>query len=333
MNYCATCNQNIVKAYPLSREGILGKSFTPSIIISRILEEYMIIPGIKIGPQQWQERIAIGPKFVEVWYQVDHAEMYVPLFSALQQQGIPFGLHFWGTTSSGHEANLAYPGKIWDESVRLMSDCLEVAAAWQAIYVNIHSGNISAMQLTLNPQFCMLPDETLPIIENEKATNSRNQALEDLGRIAHEYNTALLVELIPQATYNNGNRLIPIPEYPAGIEGLQDLCQRNLIGFTNDFCHTFSMNPQNFHTTTKAFNPYTHLCHINTLYEPYNGTDAHGGILNEDFSKPGVFPTLTEYQDLLRPLQDLPHDVYAVGEPTLNHIDNYHALVNLISSL
>jgi hypothetical protein len=41
----------------------------------------MIIPGIKIGPQHWQERIAIGPKFVEIWYQVDRAEIYTPMFS------------------------------------------------------------------------------------------------------------------------------------------------------------------------------------------------------------------------------------------------------------
>ncbi len=293
----------------------------------------MIVPGIKIGPQNWQDRIAINPKFVEVWYRVDQAESYLPLFTALQQQGIPFGLHFWGITSSGHEANLAYPGKIREESIQLITTCLKSAAAWQAMYVNIHSGNTKPMTLALSPEFCMTPDDNFPTLNNNEATNYRNQALENLGRIAHECNTALLVELIPQATYNNGNRLIPIPEYPAGIEGLQDLCRRNLIGFTNDFCHTFSMNPQNFHTTTKAFSPYTHLCHINTLYEPYNGTDAHGGILNEDFSQPGVFPTLSEYQDLLRPLQELPHDVYAVGEPTLNHIENYHALCDLISKL
>ncbi len=293
----------------------------------------MIIPGIKIGPQGWRERITINPKFVEVWYQVDHADSYTPMLTALQQQGIPFGLHFWGVTQSGHEANLAYPGAIRDESIQLMTQCLEAAAAWQAVYVNIHSGNTRPMQLTLNPQFHMQPDESFSSIEDDEAIILRNQALADLGRIAHQYNTALLVELIPQATYNQGNRLIPISEYPASPKGLADLCQRNLIGFTNDFCHTFSYNQNQFNANTQAFLPHTHLCHINTLYEPYNGTDAHGGILEEDFAKPGVFPTKQQYQELLRPLQNVPHDVYAVGEPTTNHIENYHALCNLITKL
>jgi len=293
----------------------------------------MLIPGIKIGPKNWKDKLAVNPKFVEVWFRIDLAEQYQHIFEAMQQSNIPFGLHFWGITKSGHEANLAYPGPEQQESIELIGQCLEHASAWQAVYVNVHSGNTHPMRLDLDNGFLMEPDPDFDTIPDTESVALRNQALIELGRTAHQLNTALLVELIPQATYNHNNRLQPVPEYPASPTGLLDLCERNLVGFTNDFCHTYTYDPDAFDQTTTDFLPFTKLCHINTLYDPHNGTDAHGGILPEDFVRPGVFPSQAEYLRLLHDQSIKPQDTFLVGEPSTDHVANYHALCDLISQL
>ncbi len=301
----------------------------------------MLIPGIKIGPKNWHDRIAARPKCVEVWFRLDQANTYHPALKALHDAAIPFGLHFWGVTTSGHEANLAYPGKLRHESIQMMRECLRIAHDWQATYVNIHSGNRQPINLSLNDGVVMTADPEFPAIPDREAITLRNQALEELGRYAHQQQTILLVELIPHSTINHPLESQPVPEYPASPTGLLDLCKRHLIGFTNDFCHTFSRQInqprsvlyQDFLAITQSFLPYTQLCHINTLGEPYNGTDAHYGILDSDFARTGVFPSQSEFIDLFKMYQMLPSDTWLIGEPSGDHVTNYHALCDLIAQL
>jgi hypothetical protein len=294
----------------------------------------MLIPGIKIGPKNWQPQLNCQPSFVEVWFRIDWADRYQEPLQKMLDNQIPFGLHFWGITSSGHEANLAYPGEIQTESLELMTRCIEYAHEYHARYVNIHAGNNHLMHLNLDQGFSMFPDDSMPAIPPDQSAQTRNGAVSQLGKIAHLQNVELLVELIPQATYNEPKgRLSPVPEYPAPIDGLLELCQQDIIGFTNDFCHTYCFDPQNFQQITTDFLPYTKLCHINTLYDPHNGTDAHGGILPENFDRHGVFPNQSQYLDLFKRLNDQPHDIWLVGEPKTQHVENYHQLANLLSQI
>lgn len=294
----------------------------------------MLIPGIKIGPKDWATKLNQSQaKLAEIWYRADKPEWYHEMFQVLHDRGVIFGLHYWGITSSGHEANLAYPGENFQESVDLVQACLNQAIDQQAAYVNIHTGNRRLMNIQLGELSQIVPDPNSIQISNDQAVFTRNQALIDLGRQAREHQVQLLVEAIPQKVATD-SRLHPINQYPASLDGLLSLCQQGLIGFTNDFCHTFAFDQDNFETITQDFAPYTKLVHANTLTPPYNGTDEHRGILDDDLAQPGVFPSKDQLISLIGQIQSKSQsDLWLIGEPADHHIENYQKLQNLIKSL
>lgn len=302
----------------------------------------MILPGIKLGPKQWRENLERSKAaFAEIWYRVDKPEWYPDLFEELHRQSVAFGLHFWAATASGHEPNVAYPGDNLRESITLIKQCIDTAHEQDAVYVNIHSGNRALMRIDFDSEN-LVQDKDWPVIAAAEAVKTRSQALTELGRYAHDHRLALLVEPVG-AKVTNGSwhdpnaRLHPREYYTVNLDGLLDLCQQGQIGFTNDFCHLFSMaydQPrtdlyQRFMHLTRQFAPYTKLVHVNTLYEPYSGTDAHGGILPKDYQMPGVFPTGRELSELLSLIQHLSALVWAIGEPLDHHVENYQSLKKL----
>lgn len=307
----------------------------------------MLLPGIKLGPRDWSEKLnASNASIAEIWYRVDQPGNYTAMIDELNHRGIRFGLHFWGVTSSGHEANLAYPGKNQTESIALIRQCIDDAGKAGATYVNIHSGNYSLMLIDFAKE-TLLPDDTYPLINPQTAANTRNQALQGLGAYAQANQVNLLVEAIP-AKVANGKwldakaRLNPVPEYPAPLTGLDALCEQGCIGFTNDFCHTFSIEfdqPRaylyaRFSEITRALAPYTQVVHVNTLTAPYNGSDAHGGILPDELNYHTVFPNQQEFRHLLQLLTTATgSDVWLIGEPKQHHVENYVALKNLLQTL
>lgn len=306
----------------------------------------MFRAGIKLGPSDWKVRLEESEaKFAEIWYRVDRAPEYLELFKVLKALNVSFGLHFWAVTKSGHEANIAYPSPEREESIDLIKLCLDVASEIKASYVNIHTGNRGLSKIDFEKRELVF-DKHFPIISNEESVALRNSALLELGDYAKSVNVRLLVESIPAKTANGdwadrSTRLKPIDAFPTGLEGLIDLCERGIIGFTNDFCHQFSMHYDKerevlwdlFYKETLALAPYTYLVHANTLTPPYNGTDEHAGILGEDFGVEGVFPTKSEFLELLLMLSRNGHDVWVVGEPKEEHVRNYKETLRLLSSL
>lgn len=294
----------------------------------------MLIPGIKLGPKDWLTKLDQSQtQLAEVWYQVNHPEWYQEMFQVLHDRGVVFGLHFWGMTSTGHEANLAYPGKNFQESLDLVRACLNQAIEQQAAYVNIHSGNLKLMNIQLGELSQILPDTNSLEISDTQAITTRNQILSDLGHYANSHQVHLLVEAIPQKV-GTDSRLNPIDQYPASLTGILNLCRQGLIGFTNDFCHTFTFDQDNFQTITQDFAPHTRVVHVNTLTPPYNGTDEHRGILPDDFNIPGVFPSQDKLIDLLGLLnQQSNSDVWLIGEPKDQHLENYFELCKLLSTI
>lgn len=294
----------------------------------------MLIPGIKLGPQDWQHKLDESkPQCVEIWYWVNRSSLYRPMFQALRQKHIPFGLHFWGITPTGHEANLAYPGPDLTNSVELIHQTIKDAGDGEAVYVNIHSGNTRQMNLNLN-DWSMLADPDSSKIPDLQATQIRNTLLKQLGEAARNLGVELQVELVPQAAHNHNDRTQPIPEYPASPTGLLELCQANYISFTNDFCHTFAYNPTNFESITRDFAQYTRIIHANTLTPPYNGTDEHRGILPNDFAQTGVFPSKQKFISLLKLIKTKAiSDIWIIGEPQNHHVKNYLELTKILETI
>lgn len=303
----------------------------------------MLFPAIKIGPREWRERLDRSlARYAEVYYRADKPELYPEMLSELRQREICFGLHFWAATSDFYEANLAFPGKRRKESIAFIERNLEVAAETGAHYVNIHTGNRCLCRIDFERQLLAV-DEAAGIADEDESEALRNEAVTDLAKKASASGVLLLVEAIP-AREQIGPWNVPESRqqvqngYATGLDGLFEIMEETGLGFTNDFCHVFAMGfdkpreqlLKDFCEITVKFAKHTWVAHVNTLTTPYNGTDAHLGILPEDFEAEEVFPTRDEFIGLLKLLAKQEHDVWLVGEPTKNHIENYQALVEFV---
>lgn len=305
----------------------------------------MLIPGIKTGPDDFRGRLVLArPKCVEVWYRADRPKLYGELFDALQSEGIPFGLHFWGVTKSGHEPNLGHPMER-QESFDLMAAAITVGAEKGASYVNYHTGSRGLCTLDFDRKL-FYHDDSFPLLSDEESAALRNDALRSLSKLASGTSVAILVESIPARLQEGdwtapASRENPLEAHTTSSRGLLDLMKEGLIAYLNDFCHVFSMDYDkdraalhaSFLERTVEFAPYTRAAHINTLTPPYSGTDEHLGILDHEFDIPGVFPTRQELLGLLSMLKRCPHDVWLIGEPSDEHVGNYLALEKLIAEV
>ena len=78
--------------------------------------------------------------------------------------------------------------------------------------------------------------------------------------------------------------------------------------------------------------PFTKLIHVNTVKEPFNGTDSHDGILPEDF-KNNVFPNRDQLKELLTVFKNQP-DIWLIPEPESEKmIENYFELKKLVQEI
>ncbi len=104
----------------------------------------------------------------------------------------------------------------------------------------------------------------------------------------------------------------------------------------NDFCHTAMdviSDDREFLFSellakTKRLAAQTRLIHVNTMLPPFNGTDAHLGILEEDFAN-RVFPSREQLVELLKVFTKR-DDVWAIPEPFAKHVENSRALEEML---
>ncbi len=303
----------------------------------------MLFPAIKLGPREWRERLdESSAKYAEIYYRADKPEWYPEMLKGLGQRGVSFGLHFWAATSGSYEANLAFPGERRKESTAFIERTLDVAAETGAFYVNIHTGNRRLCRIDFDRKLLAV-DETAGTVGEAESAALRNEAVTGLAKKASSLGVLLLVEAIPAREQTGpwgapDSRLRAQNGYATGLDGLFEIMETTGLGFTNDFCHVFAMGfdrPReellaDFWKVTQRFAGHTRVAHISTLTTPYNGTDAHYGILPEDLGRKDVFPTRDELFELLRVLSRQEHDVWLVGEPAKVHVENYKALIELV---
>lgn len=302
----------------------------------------MIKPGIKIGPhQKWKHRFNnTHSQYCEVWYRVDKPSWYKDTFKYLKDRQINTGLHFWGIIDNKWEPNIAYPGPTRQKSLDLISNSLHMAAKHSFHYVNIHLGNYKLSLIDLE-KHTMLPDLESKKIDINTAENTMSDSLQKLYKLADDLEVQLYVETVPaKIKLNPPDRNKVTNQYSMPPSSLIKLAKKQKLLITNDISHTFSTKYdlplknlwQHLWSTTVALAPYTKLLHINTVVPPYNGTDSHHGITEDDFSLKGIFPTKERFKKILSLFKDR-NDVWAINEPSQNHTKNYFALKKLLKSI
>ncbi|HZZ98874.1 MAG TPA: hypothetical protein VFG51_02995, partial [Candidatus Saccharimonadia bacterium] len=279
----------------------------------------------------------------ELWYRVDWESRYSELFEYISAHDIAAGLHFWGLLDGGLQPNIAYPDeKIWKPTVALMRQNIDVAAKHRTNYVNIHVGNNAIDAMNLDEHWLRtIPDS---IVEMARSEETAEKNIVELDAYAKNLGVRLIVETIPshEAEHwdDDTGRLHPHDGHALSNQFLERLGREHGILINNDISHTSSELVTDDRDAlwkyllerTTALAPTTALVHCNTLLPPFNGTDSHNGILDDDFAQ-NVLPSREQLRELLHVLAAAEHDIWIINEPKQKHIENYRALCDLLASL
>lgn len=303
-----------------------------------------MILGFKTGPKNFPEGQQIvndlSASMCEVWFNVTKHEEYKEMISWLTKHNVAIGLHYWGVVDGTIKPNLATQNEyVRKETMRQIRQTIDIGASIGCAYVNIHPGAqaIETIDFTHWKQ-TMTSD---PITPQELATELLLLATNELHEYATEKNVILTIESIPareaiegthrEHTYDPGN---------ASLATIERIAQEGMW-IANDITHSGSHTLLSEPTTDAAWKAmmdfstriqeHTRLLHINTVTPPYNGTDSHDGITDEDF-KQETFPTKEGLIEFLTLFKDR-DDVYAVPEPKNNPAGNYQALVTLAEGI
>ena len=298
--------------------------------------------GVKVGPneQQWRGVLEQSQaKYCEVWFRLDQKERFEPLFEYLRQNQIEFGLHFWAILSGGYEPNLAFaPEGIAQESQELMQETLELASKVGAVYVNIHPGSLKLKRLDLDKrEMALLPGKG---VTEAEAMASLIKRVTELHQEADKLGVRFLTETVPKNDMQHwrdmSGRLNPQRTENISPEIIVELAEAGLW-VTNDFGHTaaaWETEDKNWlwekvWQVSQKLAEQTKLVHLNTIMPPFNGTDAHSGILEKDFEA-GAFPNKQQVIELLRLFKNR-DDVWVIPEPEEEDmVDNYKAILELV---
>lgn len=306
-------------------------------------------PGIKTGPSldDTTRLTESGAKYTEVWYRPDQPEKYVTLFNHIKEHGIYTGLHFWGMLEDSIMPNIAYPDpKIIAATLHLMKQNIDDAAKHGFYYVNIHIGNAILQKIDFEHNTMTgLPDT---LVDMARAEDIARRNMIELNGYAKSSGVQLIVETVPiMEPQNRPDHLAHKPTTIAHTLSnvfLENMAREHGIAINNDISHTASEFITSDRTKlwgyvlarTQALAPFTKLSHINTMIEPFNGTDTHDGIRDKDFAL-NIFPTKSQLIELLRVYNDAANangkDIWILCEPQDDHVGNYHALCELLANI
>lgn len=300
--------------------------------------------GFKTGPRTWEEGKKIiaddKPDFCEVWFRIDKAREYDAMLDHLQSHNVRIGLHHWGLAAGQYKTNLATNRKmVRQESMAQIKDTIDVSARIGGVYVNVHPG---AAQLEMIDLYAgrQAPVEGA-VTAAEESSSLFWQAAEELQRYAERKKILLTFESLPgREPYFFYDRS---RSYDAGSISLAVLGELGAKGawLANDITHTLAMLSvveteeigrwNMFMAFTEGAAPFTRLLHANTMTAPYNGTDSHDGLTDQDFAN-GVRPTREQMRSVLRLFKDRA-DVWVIPEPRSKMQSNWRALRALVESI
>lgn len=299
--------------------------------------------GIKVGPQAQAIRnlLMARPEFVEVWYNANRPNDYADLFAAIRTTNTQAGLHFWGGIADGSMASISNPeGSVIDESMTIMRQTIDTAAANGYAYVNIHPGPRARVVMDFDTQtFRTL---TAPADADLCTPVFVRNALE-LTAYAKARGVVLTVETVPLRSMDNwmgtagrDTAVVDIHEMPiTAVIAAADAG----VAIANDFGHTAAAILSDdrdaiaefvFRMTDRLF-AATRLLHIGFIEPPYNGTDFHDSLDNPVFDTKRSIPDKSEMLALIKTFKPR-DDVWALVEPRDDHVGNYKLAADLIAA-
>jgi hypothetical protein len=305
-----------------------------------------MIPGFKTGPLSWEEgkSLVLNEKaqMCEIWFRVDKSEEYNEYFKWLAKHQITIGLHHWAVCKGGIKNNLSTHNKeVRNETIAQIKESINISSEYGCVYVNIHPGALFLEKVTLSPWASVLMKNTKPTEETEANKLTLEAAIE-LDAYAKKKGTMLFVETIPSSEcIVGGDRNNVYQPQNTSLEVMKDLAREG-ITIANDLAHTAAFIENNTTPSkkdlwqtlinfTEATHAATKLLHVNTLQPPYNGTDSHDGITDENFAA-GVLPNEEQMKEILGIFKER-DDIYLVPEPKQNMKENHLALKKMVAEL
>lgn len=294
--------------------------------------------GIKIGLRDYKEKIPVTKATIcEVYFRFDKKDQYFDLFKMLNDRNITAGVHFWSVLPGNILYNLSYPDeKIRNQTVNQIKETVDLVSNNKLKYVNVHPGNYRLVGLNLDEEFFVDLGKEVPEKEGKAALFDNVRHLTDYAR---QKGVLFLTETVPSRYnmhwYNDQTRLKPVNLKDPSVNTLIELSKEgNFI--TNDFCHTIAdevSDDTNYlfdklRQKTIALAPKTKLIHLNTSRPPFNGTDTHNGVLDEDFLL-NVLPNRNQIIELLGLFKNR-NDVWLIPEPLEKHEENFQSLQKIV---
>ena len=307
--------------------------------------------GIKIGPQNWGPKLEndLSIRFAEVFFDLERAAAYPPMFAWLREHGIYAGLHASTALPRGVAPNLV----IADRAVRrassdLIRRTIEVAAERDMHYVVFHPGSYQVLQV-VRDRSCLIGERTEPHLGNALL---RREVL-SLAAYARACGVQLLAENLPACDYLTYQPLDRAQVVAPGFVSwtvLRALGQDG-VGLCVDVGHLYAEMMAAFPigntvpdvqavkwfskvmAATRTLVPYARHIHLSTTIPPWNGSDSHNGFLDADYAL-GALPTREQIADWLRLFDG--RDVLAIPEPSGDsgvHLDNYAILKKMMEHI
>ncbi|MEX1111945.1 MAG: TIM barrel protein [Candidatus Andersenbacteria bacterium] len=305
-----------------------------------------MILGIKTGPKNWEDgKAAIledSAAMSEIWFNIHNESHYDDMLVWLQEHDVAIGLHHWGVVEEKYKTNLMTNNEsVRHETIEQIQRTIDIASTLKRpAYVNAHPGSRYLETLNLDTAAQeLVKDSRTPDDESDELFF---QSVQYLQEYAASKNIVLTIETLPaaEARLEENRSDIYIPDN-APLSLMKRMTQEGWY-IANDITHTAAQlameNPtpavmwEKLYAFSRAVAPATRLIHLNTVTPPYNGTDSHTGITEDDFRQT-VFPSRDQLKELLHIFKDR-EDVYVVPEPQTNATRaNFKALTQLVSEL
>jgi hypothetical protein len=292
--------------------------------------------GIKVAPRQdsFEDITNTKAEFTEVWYNANKPDDYRDLFNFLHDHAPHSSLHFWGAIDNGTLATISYPDtKVIKETLALIKKTIDTAAKNNFSYVNIHPGTRSLVHMDFTTTAFTVLSKPQPVSVCEPIFFENAK---DLSNYAANRGVLLTIESVPPEIANRKVRgdTLHVGELP-----LQTLLHAVDMGiaFANDFCHTAancsSQDTKDIWTmlydVSKQYASQTKLIHIGFLIPPFNGTDFHDHMDNPLLQTHQSVPNNNQLIELFKLFPNRT-DVYALVEPTNDHVKNYFLAKDLL---
>jgi sugar phosphate isomerase/epimerase len=291
--------------------------------------------GIKVGPDNWREKLVndLDIRHVEVYLDLAELDAYPPLFAWLSKHGIQAGLHASTALDGGLMSNLATAdSNVRRASAALFRRIIDIAADSEMRFVVIHPGWFHNWGISQGRTF--RTGAPTPIQEGTSLAIDHVLALATYGRTR---GIELLAENLPPydyASYRPFNR-----DQTLDVSALPYTVLRTLGGHGASLCldvgHLYAESVA--HTSgegafswvmavTQELVPFTRHVHLSTVVPPWNGTDSHNGFLEADYAQ-GAVPDRGQLLTWLQLFAG--RDVWVIPEPWGKaevHLANYRTL-------